>query len=122
MNATETQRGFGVCDSATARAVRYRHVGALPTAIAFGMGDVGEAVLEYGRRVLTTWGRNLNPDRQFWYSHKTAFQPVWMGNSDGLAELILCDSDVTSPVAEWIWAGLRLACEDGPVWTEVSDE
>lgn len=123
--ATDTYpAGFGKCDSETERAVRVRRLGTLPAALAFGCCDIGEAVIKWedGRtsRSLITWGRNISPDDQHWYSRKTVFTPVWCGDSDGNAELILCTSTGDDKLWAWIRAGLEMTAGDIP-WKEVGD-
>jgi hypothetical protein len=92
----------------------------MPLCLALGCCDIGEAKLSDGRQVLTTWGRPISPDKQFWYSHNTFFQPVWVGADDGSCELILCDSFGHSEVQEWLYAGLRITAADGPEWMPVN--
>lgn len=91
----------------------------MPLCLALGCCDIGEARLIDGRQVLTTWGLSLSPDRQFWHSHNTLFQPVWTGADDGSCELILCDSFGHGELQEWLYAGLRITAADGPQWTPV---
>ena len=112
--------GFSLCDSSAALAVSRRRLGSMPLCLALGCADIGEARLADGRQVLTTWGRSVSPDKQFWYSHNTLFQPVWVGADDGSCELILCDSFGHSELQEWLYAGLRITASDGPAWMLVS--
>jgi hypothetical protein len=118
----ETKSGFDMCDSSAARAVARRRVGALPMCIALGCCDIGEARLEDGRQVLTTWGRNIPPSSQHWFAHNTTMQPVWVGADNGECELILGDTFGSSIKSEWLWAGLRIVAEDGVEWHPVEGE
>lgn len=117
--------GYGKCDSETVRAVRVRRLGSLPGCLPLGCADIAEAVIKYDDghvvRSLITWGRNINPEKQNWYSTGTAFTPVWCGSDAGDAELILGPSKGTDAFSQWILAGLELTAKDIP-WKEVSDE
>lgn len=115
--------GYRSCDSQTLRAVRVRRLGSLPGGLALACSDIGEAVIRHdsGRetRALITWGRNIDPDEQYWYSTKTVFTPVWCGQDDGLAELVL-EGDQDSEYYRWIMAGLAMTAAHIP-WKEVGD-
>lgn len=105
--------GYRNCAEGTARAVRVRRLGSLPIAIAYGWCDIGEADVIYadGVRalVLITWGRNLRLGEQEWFIDTTRFHPVWVGSSEGRAELILCPSNGQSEVETWVREGLKIA-------------
>jgi hypothetical protein len=107
-------------DSSAVRAVACRRLGSLPLCLALGAADIGEAKLEDGRRVIITWGANVDAAGQFWHAHNSRFQPVWVGSSDGACELILGEDGESSDELEWMWAGLRITQADGPEWTPVT--
>lgn len=116
-----TERGFDICDSTAMKAIGKRHIGSLPFAVALGCSDIGEAKLQDGRRVLITWGRNLNKSEQFWFAHNTSYVPVWVGSADGSCELIIGDSFGSSASEDWLWLGIRIVKEDGTDWTIIND-
>jgi len=121
--STETAvSGYELCASGTARAVSKRRLGSLPISQALVACDVGEAVLSDGRRVLITWGRNLPPEYQNWYAHNGGHEGVWCGDQDGGVELIIGDTFGSTPITEWVWAGLRITAETGPGWIQVGGE
>lgn len=119
MDTMTEEVGYALCDSSAVRATAKRHLGLLPFAMAMRVPGIGEARLENGRRVLITWGMNIPKASQFWYAHSTRFSPVWVGADDGSCELILGETDESTPETEWLWAGLRIAQADGPRWEEV---
>ena len=123
MNSDVLPAGYGKCDSETVRAVRVRRLGSLPGSLAFGCCDIGEALIKYDDGLeglaLITWGRGICPDEQRWYATKTDYTPVWCGQCDGEAEVILAVGP-TSEVYQWIMDGLALTAGDIP-WREVSD-
>ncbi len=121
--STETAvSGYELCASGTARAVSKRRLGSLPFRLAFNACDVGEAVLSDGSRVLITWGRNVTPEDQHWYSHNGTCHLAWCGDEDGCAEVIVGDTFGSTPITEWVWAGLRITADAGPEWTQVGGE
>ena len=75
--ATTESVGYDLCQPGTLKAVAVRRIGSLPLAVAFGMPDVGEAKLDTGERVLITWGRNVRPGEQHWFSHNSDHQPIY---------------------------------------------
>lgn len=111
--------GFDLCDSSAVRAVAVRHVGSLPLCMALGCADIGEAKLADGRRVLTTWGRNIDRQTQFWFAHNSTFAPVWVGADDGACELIIGDTFGSTESDDWLWLGMRIARDGGPDWRAV---
>lgn len=117
--AAVMERGYGKCDSSAVRAVAKRHIGGLPFATALGLCDVGEAKLADGRRVLITWGRNANPDEQFWFAHNSSYAPVWVGSEDGACELIIGDTFGSSAEEDWLWLGIRLVRDGCETWMQV---
>jgi hypothetical protein len=110
--------GYLRCAEGTARATRVRRLGSLPIAIACGCCDIGEADVQYDdgdrARVLITWGRNLRMGEQEWHIDTTVFRPVWVGSSEGRAELILCPSGGDSRLERWLREGLKMFSEDIP--------
>lgn len=52
------------------------YVGFLPCALALSCCDLGEAELEDGSKVTTTWGRNLTRDQAQWYLDNTEFNII----------------------------------------------
>lgn len=124
MNSDVLPAGYGKCDSETVRAVRVRVLGRLPGCVALGCADIAEAVIKYDDghevRSLITWGKDINPETQQWYSAHTAFTPVWCGSDEGDAELILGPSKGADAFSQWIRAGLELTASDIP-WKEVGD-
>ena len=100
-------------------AMAKRRLGTLPFALALGCCDIGEARLQDGTKVLTTWGLNLSADQQEWFVRETRFHPIWMGADDGACELILGSSNSGDALTVWVKDGLRLG--ENPAWEEVSD-
>lgn len=119
METMTEERGYALCDSSAVRAVACRRLGSMPLTLAFGMADVGEAKLADGRRVVVTWGAEIDQGDQFWHAHNTVFQPIWLGADDGSCELIIGDVHDHSDAMEWVWAGLRITQSDGPEWQPV---
>lgn len=100
-------------------AMAKRRLGTLPFALALGCCDIGEARLQDGTKVLTTWGLNLSAEQQEWFVRETRFHPIWIGADDGACELILGSSNSGDALITWIKDGLRLG--ENPAWEEVSD-
>lgn len=73
-----------------------RRLGHLPAALALNACDIGEAVLDNGETVTTTFGRNLSVEQQAWYQENTWFRPIWLGADDGSAELIIPDEQAAT--------------------------
>lgn len=48
--------------------------------------DVGQAILEGGRKVWITWGRNVPPEEK-----QRSHDYVWVGADDGSAEILIPD-------------------------------
>jgi hypothetical protein len=119
METMEAPVGFENCDSSAVRAVSKRRIGSLPYCMALGCADIGEAKLGDGRRVLITWGRNLNRDQQFWFAHNTVFTPVWVGATKGECELIIGETFGSSAPEEWLWLGIRIEKDGGVTWVPV---
>ena len=115
--------GYRNCVEGTARATRIRRLGSLPVTIAFGCCDIGEAYVTMPDGdtglVLITWGRYLRQGDQTWHLENTRFTPVWTGDKDGRAELILCPAHSDNKLYRWLRAGLRMV-SDEPVWQWVN--
>lgn len=77
----------------TLLARKFRCIGSLPSSFALGSCDIGEAELDNGEIVVTTWGRNLDRDLVVFLHKKTQYKSVWCGTSDGSCELIIPDND-----------------------------
>lgn len=122
MEAVIEATGMQLCDSSAVRAVGVRRLDSLPYAAAFGSCDIGEAMLEDGRRVMITWGRNLTREQQFWFAHHSTHSPVWCGASDGSCELILGDTFASTPADDWLWLGIRITRESDVNWRPVGGE
>ena len=119
MSVVTEEIGFALCDSSAVKAVAVRRLGSLPLSVATGCSDIGEAKLADGRRVLVTWGRQINPTEQFWFAHNTAYQPVWCGADDGACELVIGDTFGSCDTEDWLWLGMWIARDGGPDWMEV---
>lgn len=72
---------------------RFRYIGSPPACIALASAAVGEAYLEDGSRVITTWGRNLDMDDAQHYAETTTFKPVLFSD---FHELIIPEEMATS--------------------------
>jgi hypothetical protein len=117
--ATTESVGYDLCQPGTLKAVAVRQIGSLPLAVAFGMPDVGEAKLDTGERVLITWGADVRPCQQHWFSHNSDYQPIWCGADDGGCELVIGSVFNGTAVDEWVWGGLRLTAMADPQWRAV---
>jgi len=119
MTTATATSAYELCDSATLRAAAWRTIGVLPYMEALQSPAIGEALLPDGKRVLITVGLDLDRDQQFRHSHQTNYQPIWIGDSDGRAELVLGETMAQGGQEEWLWSGLRMTAEQGPVWNYV---
>jgi hypothetical protein len=111
--------GFALAHTDSQKAHAVRRLGVLPFGLPLGNCDIGEALISMGGRSFITWGRNIPPDRQQWWIDHTRFHPVWCGADDGSCELMLCSSEGTDSLAEWLRAGLHLG--ENPKWVYVPE-
>lgn len=87
------------------RATNPRRIGSLPSCIALGGSDVGEATVD-GRRVTITWGRNLPREKADWFAANTGYVPVRTGGksaSEEYYELVIPDPDaaILREIVRW---------------------
>ena len=68
----------------------WKRIGSIPGCIALNSADIGQAKVN-GKRVFTTWGRNLDAESQQWYLEHTNFQPIHFSAGNGVCELVLPD-------------------------------
>lgn len=66
-------------------ATKRRYIGSVPGNIALQACDIGEAVLDDGRRVYITWGS----DQESHLTVKTEFEAILVGPGRGAREFIL---------------------------------
>lgn len=104
MTTKITQRMF--------RAVKRRHVGIVRHCVALGCADIGEAVLDDGRTVWITWGRNVAPDQREGMLAHTTYELALLGSSPkawgeyilptGMALDMLMQAVVLDETTRWI--------------------
>lgn len=70
--------------------MKRRRIGSLRHCIALGAADIGEAVLEDGRQVHITWGRNIPPEEREKIIASTTYDLVVLGHAEhAWAEFLL---------------------------------